>query len=69
MSTNDQPTCEVCGGPIDSGQAVVLGQQSDGVTLVGLLDAGADGRLALFHEECWPMRVGSWIERDRGHER
>jgi hypothetical protein len=69
MSTNNQPTCEVCGGPIEPGEAVVLGQESEGVTLVGLHDAGAEGRVAMFHEEHWPMRVGDWLERDRGHER
>ena len=37
------------------------------MTVPGLLDTGADGRLAMFHEEHWPMRVGGWIERDRGH--
>jgi hypothetical protein len=69
MSRNDQPTCEVCGEPIEPGEAVVLGQEAEGVTLLGLNDPGADGRLAMFHEEHWPMRVGEWRERDRGHER
>lgn len=69
MSANEQQICEVCGGPIEPGEAVVLGQESDGVTLPDLLDAGADGRLAMFHEEHWAMRVGDWQERDRGHER
>ena len=68
-ATKDQPTCEVCGRAIEPGEAVVLGQESDGATLTGLLDAGADGRLAMFHEEHWPLRVGPWHERDRGHER
>ena len=45
----------------------MLGQESDGVTVPGLIDPGADGRLAMFHEEHWPERVGPWIERDRGH--
>ena len=67
MSTNDPLICEVCEGPIEPDAAVVLGQESDGVTVPGLLDTGADGRLAMFHEEHWPMRVGGWIERDRGH--
>jgi len=67
MTPNEQPICEVCEGPIEPGQAVVLGQESDGVTLTGILDAGADGRLAMFHEEHWPLRVGEWHERDRGH--
>ena len=48
-------------------KAVVLGQESGGVTLPGIFDPGADGRLAMFHEEHWPMRVGEWHERDRGH--
>jgi hypothetical protein len=69
MSTNDQPICEVCREPIQPGEAVVLGQESDGATLPGIQDAGADGRLAMFHEEHWPLRVGPWLERDRGHER
>ena len=67
MSISEQPTCEVCEGLIEPGEAVVLGQESDGVTLPGILDAGADGRLAMFHEAHWPMRVGDWEERDRGH--
>ena len=67
MATKEQPTCEVCEGPIEPGEAVVLGQESDGVTLPGILDAGADGRLAMFHAEHWEMRVGDWQERDRGH--
>ena len=69
VSTNDQPTCEVCGGPIESGQAVVLGQEAEGVTMLGLNDPSAEGRVAMFHEDHWPMRVGDWLERDRGHER
>jgi len=69
MAMNEQPICEVCGAPIEPGEAVVLGQESDGVTLLGLQDAAADGRLAMFHEEHWPMRVGQWQERDRGVER
>jgi hypothetical protein len=67
MSTNDPRTCEVCGGPIEPGEPVVLGQESDGATLTGILDAGSDGRLAMFHEEHWERRVGDWQERDRGH--
>ena len=67
MTTNEQAVCEVCEDPIEAGEAIVLGQESDGVTLPGILDAGADGRLAMFHEEHWPMRVGDWQERDRGH--
>jgi hypothetical protein len=67
MSVNQPLICEVCEGPIVPGEAVVLGQESDGVTLLGLQDAGADGRLAMFHEEHWPQRVGEWVERDRGH--
>jgi hypothetical protein len=69
MSDHEQPTCEVCAGPIEPGEAVVLGQESDGVTLPGIFDAGGEGRLAMFHEEHWPLRVGDWHERDRGHER
>ena len=68
-SVKEQPVCEVCGAPIEPGAAVVLGQESDGVTLTGLLDASSNGRLAMFHEEHWPERVGDWQERDRGHER
>jgi hypothetical protein len=67
MSKDGPPTCEVCEAPIEPGQGVVLGQESDGVSLPGILDASADGRLAMFHEEHWPMRVGEWQERDRGH--
>ncbi len=67
MTTDDPRVCEVCEGPIEPGQAVVLGQESGGVTLPGIFDPGADGRLAMFHEEHWPMRVGDWQERDRGH--
>jgi len=69
MSSHDRPVCEVCGQPIEPGEAVVLGQQSDGITLAGLSDATADGRLAMFHADHWPMRVGDWLERDRGTER
>ena len=47
MSTNEQPTCEVCGAPIEPGEAVVLGQEAEGVTLPGLNDPGAEGRLAM----------------------
>jgi hypothetical protein len=67
MSTNPQPICEVCGNPIEPGEAIVLGQESDGTTLLGLQDAGADGRLAMFHAEHWDERIGDWLERDRGH--
>jgi hypothetical protein len=67
MSTAEQPVCEVCEGPIEPGEAVVLGQESDGATLPGILDAGADGRLAMFHADHWEMRIGDWLERDRGH--
>lgn len=67
MSADPQPICEVCGNPIEPGEPVVLGQESDGATLPGLQDAGADGRLALFHADHWEMRVGDWLERDRGH--
>ena len=67
MSMKGPPACEVCQGPIVPGEAVVLGQESDGVTLPGIFDAGADGRLAMFHEDHWPMRIGDWHERDRGH--
>jgi hypothetical protein len=67
MSKVDPLICEVCEGPITPGEAIVLGQESDGVTLPGILDAAADGRLAMFHEEHWPLRVGDWQERDRGH--
>jgi hypothetical protein len=67
MSSNELPVCEVCEGPIEPGEAVVLGQESDGVTLPGILDAGADGRLAMFHADHWAIRVGDWQERDRGH--
>ena len=34
MSTNVQPTCEVCAGPIEPGEAVVLGQEAEGMTLL-----------------------------------
>lgn len=64
---NDAIVCEVCGEAIGPGEAVVLGQEADGATLAGLLDAGADGRLAMFHEEHWDDRIGEWHERDRGH--
>jgi hypothetical protein len=67
MSSNELPVCEVCEGPLEPGEAVVLGQESDGVTLPGILDAGADGRLAMFHADHWAIRVGDWQERDRGH--
>ena len=67
MTTADARICEVCGEPIEPGQGVVLGQESDGVTVTGLIDPGADGRLALFHEEHWAERIGPWVERDRGH--
>lgn len=68
MPAIDGPlVCEVCGEPIEAGQAVVLGQEADGITLIGLQDASADGRLAMFHEAHWPDRIGEWTERDRGH--
>jgi hypothetical protein len=67
MSMKELPACEVCHEPIVPGEAVVLGQESDGFTLPGMLDAAAEGRLAMFHEEHWPMRIGDWHERDRGH--
>jgi hypothetical protein len=57
----------VCGGRIEPGDAVVLGQEADGTTLIGLQDAAADGRVAMFHEDHWPDRIGPWVERDRGH--
>ena len=44
-----------------------MGQESDGFTVIGLQDAGADGRVAMFHEAHWPDRIGEWTERDRGH--
>jgi len=69
MSIDEAPVCEVCGRPIGSGEEVVLGQESDGITLPGLNDPAADGRLAMFHAEHWPLRVGDWEERDRGEER
>ena len=69
MATNGPPTCEVCGLPIEPGEAVVLGQASDDVSMLGLSDPSAEGRVGMFHEEHWPMRVGDWVERDRGHER
>jgi hypothetical protein len=69
MAMNEHPACEVCGAPIEHGEAVVLGQEGEGVTILGLNNPGAEGRVALFHEEHWPMRVGDWVERDRGHER
>ena len=67
MTTDDRFECEVCGERIEPGAAIVLGQETDGVTLVGFQDAAADGRLATFHEEHWSDRVGEWLERDRGH--
>ena len=67
MATRPDPICEVCGEPIEPGAPIVLGQESDGATLPGILDAGSDGRLAMFHAEHWEMRVGDWQERDRGH--
>jgi hypothetical protein len=66
MSTAQQPSCEVCGGQIEPGEAVVLGQESDGATLPGIQDARADGRLAMFHADHWEQRVGDWQERHRG---
>jgi hypothetical protein len=59
--------CEVCGVQIEPGEAIVLGEESDGATIVGFLDSAADGRLAMFHEEHWEERIGPWVERDRGH--
>jgi hypothetical protein len=67
MTMDGQLVCEVCGGRIEVGEAVVLGQESDGATVVGMQDSAADGRLAMFHEEHWEDRVGPWVERDRGH--
>lgn len=67
METGDPLVCEVCGGTIEAGRPIVLGQEADGATLSGFQDAGADGRLAMFHEECWEQRIGEWLERDRGH--
>ncbi len=67
MSMDEVMTCEVCGEPIAGGEAIVLGQEADGATVLGLQDAGADGRLAMFHEEHWDDRIGDWQERDRGH--
>jgi hypothetical protein len=58
--------CEVCQEPIESGEAIVIAQQADGVVMVGLLDSTADGRIAMFHEAHWTERVGAWKERDRG---
>ena len=63
MSTNDPLICEVCEGLIQPGAAVVLGQESDGGDVLGPR-RGADGRLAMFHEEHWPMRVGG-LDRTR----
>ncbi len=65
--TTEAFDCEVCGEPIEAGEAVVLGQESDGATIPGILDAGSDGRLAMFHEAHWEDRIGPWVERDRGH--
>jgi hypothetical protein len=59
--------CEVCGESILPGEPVVMGQESDGATLPGILDAGSDGRIGLFHEDHWQLRIGDWLERDRGH--
>ena len=67
MTLDERPVCEVCGESIEPGQAVVLGQESDGATLPAILDATADGRLAMFHEDHWDDRIGPWVERDRGH--
>lgn len=67
MAKRDELVCEVCGLPIEPGEAVVLGQESARVELSGVLGAGVDGRLAMFHEEHWPERIGEWQERDRGH--
>lgn len=67
MTTDQDFVCEVCGAPIAPGEAVVLGQESDGATITGIQDARADGRLAMFHEEHWEDRIGPWVERDRGH--
>ena len=66
MTSEERPVCEVCGAPIEPGEAVVLGQEGDGATVVGFQDAVADGRVAMFHEEHWADRVGPWVERDRG---
>jgi hypothetical protein len=67
VTTNDQAICEVCKEPIEAGEGIVLGQESDGAMLPGIMDSASDGRLAMFHEEHWPMRIGEWQERDRGH--
>jgi hypothetical protein len=67
MTAADAFVCEVCGEPILPGEALVMGQESDGVTLPGILDAANDGRIGLFHEDHWELRVGDWQERDRGH--
>jgi hypothetical protein len=67
VTSVERPVCEVCGAPIEPGEAVVLAQEADGATLVGILDATADGRVAMFHEDHWEDRVGPWVERDRGH--
>ena len=67
MTRRDELRCEVCGGAIEPGEAVVLGQESDRVELSGILGPSSDGRLAMFHEEHWEVRIGEWQERDRGH--
>jgi hypothetical protein len=67
MTMDAQFTCEVCGVRIEPGEAIVLGEESDGATIVGFLDSAADGRLATFHEAHWEERIGPWVERDRGH--
>ena len=67
MTIDERLVCEVCGGSIAPGDAVVLGQEADGAVLTGIQDAVADGRVAMFHEEHWEDRIGPWVERDRGH--
>jgi hypothetical protein len=67
MTAEDMFVCEVCGERIAPGEAVVLGQELDGARVIGILDTANDGRLATFHEEHWPDRIGEWQERDRGH--
>ena len=69
MSTNDPLICEVCEGPSPArrGRGPGAGERR-GERQPGLLDTGADGRLAMFHEEHWPMRVGG-LNRTRPRSR